>query len=160
MFFNQKTKQSIINAPQWLLHQFLSITKRDRESRGKTQTLTQTLILASSTKPNKTREGKRAKEKKTKKNHKREPFFTSCERKFNFSWFQFLSHVCTFKCNPCWVHKAKPAFTDFTKGEREIFSRGLFKGFLNCLDIQSTLHQLQISSAQGCMLRYSRMRET
>jgi hypothetical protein len=44
--------------------------------------------------------------------------------------------------------------------EREIFSRGLFKGFKNCLDIQSTLHQLQISSAQGCMLRYSRMDET
>ncbi len=75
MFLNEKTKQSIINAPQWLLHQFLSITKRERESRGKTQTLTQTLILASSTKPNKTREGKRAKEKKPRRVTK-ENFFS------------------------------------------------------------------------------------
>ncbi len=74
MFFNQKTKQSIINAPQWLLHQFLSITKRDREWRGKTQTLTQTLILASSTKPNKTREGKRAKEKQNQEESQKRTF--------------------------------------------------------------------------------------
>jgi hypothetical protein len=159
MFFNQKTKQSIISAPQWLLHQFLSITKRERESRGKTQTLTQTLILASSTKPNKTREGKRAKEKKTKKSHKRE-LFTHFVREIQLHLVSISLSCMYLQMQPLLGTQSKASIHRFYKPRERFSQEDYSEDFKNCLDIQSTLHQLQISSAQGCMLRYLRMYET